>query len=396
LTRPNDLLLDGLVTRTVAGFAAGASPLRDAVSAFRLDDGGDVTVDRWLWLACRIAADLFDHDAWDVLASRAVRLAREAGALSVLPLAASYRAGVHMHAGEYALASALMEESESISTATGSAPLIATVPMLLAYRGDEPQTIRWIEAAERDATSRGQGMALSMIGCAHAVLLNGLGRYEEAFHAAERACDRDELSLFALAHVELIEAGVRCGRPGDATEGLRRLSERTRASGTDWALGLEARSRALLADDSAADYEEAVERLGRTRLAPHRARTQLVFGEWLRRENRITEARDQLRAAYDTFAHIGAQAFAERARRELAATGETVRSRSVDTVNHLTAREDQIARLAASGRTNPEIGSELFISARTVEYHLAKVFTKLGIASRRELQRSLPAFDPMA
>lgn len=394
--RPNDLLLDGLVKRTVDGFAVGASPLRDAVSAYRLDDGGDVTVNRWLWLACRIAADLFDHDTWDVLTSRAVRLARDAGALSVLPLAASYRAGVHMHAGEYALASNLMDESESISTSTGSAPLIATMPMLFAYRGDESDAIRWIQAAERDATTRGQGMALSMIGCAHAVLLNGLGRYDEALRAAERACARDELSLFALALVELVEAGVRCGRPDDAAEGLRRLTERTRASGTDWALGLEARSRALLADDPAAHYEEAVERLGRTRLAPHRARAQLVFGEWLRRENRRTEAREQLRAAYDTFAHIGAQAFAERARRELAATGETVRSRSVDTVHHLTAREDQIARLAASGRTNPEIGSELFISARTVEYHLAKVFTKLGIASRRELQQALPAFDPMA
>jgi len=232
-------------------------------------------------------------------------------------------------------------------------------------------------------------MAPSMIECAHALLFNGLGRYDEAFAAAQRACAHDELSLYALALVELIEAAVRSKRPWLAATALERLGERTRASATEWALGIEARSRALLTDGPSAEplYEEAVERLAHGRLAPQLARARLVYGEWLRRENRRVDAREQLRDAHDTFSRIGAEAFAERARRELSATGETVRKHTLDTREVLTAQEAQVAHLARDGLSNPEIGAQLFISPRTVQYHLGKVFAKLDVTSRTQLGR---------
>jgi DNA-binding CsgD family transcriptional regulator len=263
--------------------------------------------------------------------------------------------------------------------------------IVAAYRGDEAQALELIEVGRRDATSRGQGMALSMIECANAVLFNGLGRYEEALAPAQRACAHDELSLYGLALVELIEAGVRRKNPRVAATALERLSERTRASGTEWALGIEARSRALLTDGPSAEplYEEAVERLAHGRLAPYLARAQLVYGEWLRRENRRLDAREQLRAAHRTFSRIGAEGFAERARRELEATGETARKRSVETRDDLTPQEAQIARLARDGLSNPEIGAQLFISPRTVQYHLHKVYAKLNISSRNQLGQVL-------
>jgi DNA-binding CsgD family transcriptional regulator len=231
-----------------------------------------------------------------------------------------------------------------------------------------------------------------MVECANALLFNGLGRYDEALAAAQRACAQDELSLYALALVELVEAAARSGKPQLAATALERLGERTRASRTDWALGLEAWSHAMLTDGPSAGplYEEAVERLARDRVAPHLARSQLVYGEWLRRQNRRVDAREQLRAAHDTFSRIGAEAFAERARRELLATGETARSRTDETRGVLTPQESQIARLARDGLSNPEIGAQLFISPRTVQYHLRKVFLKLDITSRSQLGR-LPA-----
>jgi DNA-binding CsgD family transcriptional regulator len=226
-----------------------------------------------------------------------------------------------------------------------------------------------------------------MIECANAVLFNGLGRYDEALVPAQRACAQDELSLYGLALVELIEAAVRSKNPRVAATTLYRLSERTRASGTEWALGIEARSRALLTDGPSAEqyYEEAVKRLARGRLAPHLARAQLVYGEWLRREKRRVDAREQLRAAHETFSAIGAEGFAERARRELQATGETARKRTAETRETLTPQEAQIARLARDGLSNPEIGAQLFISPRTVQYHLHKVFAKLDVSSRNQL-----------
>jgi len=387
----DDLLLDGLASWATRGYAASVPQLREALQAFRRNDGGSAHDHRWLWLACRVAAELWEYEVWDELASRGVRLAREAGALSVLPIAASYRGGVRVHAGEYEAASALLEEASAVTKATGGAPLVAALPMVAAYRGHAAEALGLIEPAQRDAAASGRGTALSMIWCANAVLFNGLGRYEEALAAAERACDHDDMSLYGLALVELVEAAVRSDRPELAATAVERLGARTTASGTDWALGLEARSRALLTSGPPAEasYREAVERLSSGRVAPHLARAQLVYGEWLRRENRRVDARDQLRAAHDTFSRIGAQAFAERARRELLATGEKARRRTVETLDELTPQEALIARLAGDGRTNPEIGAELFISPRTVEYHLHKMFTKLDIRSRKELRAAL-------
>jgi DNA-binding CsgD family transcriptional regulator len=248
-----------------------------------------------------------------------------------------------------------------------------------------------LDGARRDATARGQGLALSMIECSSAVLFNGLGRYEEALTAARRGSAHDGLGLYALALVELIEAAVRCGQPSLAVAAFERLSERTRASGTQWALGMEASCRALLSEGPSAEalYNEAIQRLAHGRVALHLARAQLVYGEWLRRENRRLDAREQLRAAHAMLSRFGADAFAERARRELLATGETARRRTVDMLDVLTPQEAQIARLAAEGRTNLEIGAHLFISPRTVEYHLRKVFRKLDTSSRKELRSAL-------
>jgi DNA-binding CsgD family transcriptional regulator len=227
------------------------------------------------------------------------------------------------------------------------------------------------------------------------LLHNGHGHYDEALAAARQACEHEDVMYYGWALVELVEAGVRGGQPDEAGAALDRLSERTRASGTEWALGIEARGRALLSDDEAL-YRESFERLARSRAALELARSRLLYGEWLRRENRRLDAREQLRAAHELFGRMGAEAFAERARRELSATGETVRKRSVETVDELTTQEAQIARLAAQGRTNPEIAALLFISPRTVEYHLYKVFPKLGISSRRELRRALPRTEDAA
>jgi DNA-binding CsgD family transcriptional regulator len=388
-----DLLLNGLATRVTQGYPAAVPALKDALESFRQDDGNSPATNRWLWLACRVAADLWERDIWEELAERGVRRARETGALSVLPITNSYRAGVHIHAGEYTKASALLEEASAISEATHTALLVQAKQIVAAYRGDESEALGMIQAGRRDATARGQGMALSMIESANAVLMNGLGRYEEALVAAKQACAVDDLSLYAMALVDLIEAAMRTGNPQIAGTALERLSERTRASGTDWALGMEARSRALFTDGPSAEplYKEAIERLARGRLAPHLARAQLVYGEWLRRQNRRIDAREQLRAAHDTFSRIGAEAFAERARRELRATGETARERTDDTLGVLTPQEAQIARLAREGLSNPEIGTRLFISPRTVQYHLHKVFLKLDISSRNQLGRVPPS-----
>ena len=293
-----------------------------------------------------------------------------------------------MHAGEFDAASALIEEAKAISAATGSAPLRYTSLVLLAWRGQGPQALDVIEAGIEDAAARGEGRAVGLAEYATAVLYNGLGRYDAALAAAQRACQFEDLGFFGWTLIELVEAAARSGRLETAAEALEALAERTRASGTEWALGLEARSRALLSDGQAADalYQEAIRRLGRSRIVVHLARARLLYGEWLRRANRRQDSRETLRAAYEMFSRIGAGGFAERARRELAATGETVRKRTVETFAELTSQEAQIARLAREGRTNQEIAAELFISPRTVEWHLGNVFTKLGLTSRKDLR----------
>jgi DNA-binding CsgD family transcriptional regulator len=237
--------------------------------------------------------------------------------------------------------------------------------------------------------ARGEGSALGLTFSLTARLHNGHGEYSEALAAAQQACEHEDIIAYGWALVELIEAGLHVGQPDEAAAAVDRLSERTRASGTEWALGIEARCRGLVSDDESR-YRESIERLARSRAAVELARSRLVYGEWLRRENRRTEAREQLRRAHADFSRFGAEAFAERARRELLATGETARRRTDDTRDALTPQEVQIARLAREGQTNPEIGAELFISSRTVEYHLSKVFLKLGISNRKELRRALP------
>ncbi|HKE72300.1 MAG TPA: AAA family ATPase [Acidimicrobiales bacterium] len=383
-----DLLLDGVTTRFTDGYVAAVPPLRRALAALRDHDLTRRDHLRWQWLACRIASELWEDAIWEELAARHVRVARETGALAVLPLALIYRSGTHVHAGEFAAADALIEESDAITRSIGGAPLMYTTILLAAWRGREDPAVALNEAGVRDAAPRGEGRAISWGDYATALLRNGLGDYEAAMVAAQAACAHDDLGLVAWPMVELIEAAARCDRPDVAGPVLDRLAERTRAVGTDWALGMEARSRALLSDGPEAEalYEEAVARLGRSRVAVHQARAHLVYGEWLRRQQRRVDARRQLRAAHDMFTRFGAEAFAERAHRELQATGETVRKRSVETQDVLTAQETQVALLAAAGHTNPEIGAQLFISPRTAEYHLRKVFSKLGISSRRQLR----------
>jgi DNA-binding CsgD family transcriptional regulator len=391
--RPVDLLLDGLAARFTEGYAAAVPLMRSALELFReRAERGEVANMRWFWLAWTLGGELWDDAGQEDVAAFGVRLARDAGALGHLPMALACRAGIHVTAGEFTAASALIDESNSISTATGYAPLAYANGRLLAWRGREHTAREHFEWAVANATLRGEGRAIGQSGYMSAVLHNGLGRYEEALAGARTACEEDEFGVRCFALVELVEAAVRAGEPQEAAAALPDLERRTVPAGTDWALGILARSRALLADGEAAEalYLEAVERLARTRMVVHLARAHLVYGEWLRRENRRLDAREQLRVAHDMFQEMGAEAFAERARRELVATGATARERAVTTQNDLTPQEAQIARLAAAGRTNPEIGSELFISPRTVEYHLSKVFTKLGVSTRREL-RSMAA-----
>jgi DNA-binding CsgD family transcriptional regulator len=387
--RPIDLLLDGLATRFTEGYAAGLPPLRKALEAFKDVEGSTTPDVRWLWLACRLAQDLWDDELWYVLATHGLNVARDTGALSMLPIAATYRASLHVHAGAFSAASSLIDEADAITQATNMAPLKYASLMLAAWRGNEADGLKLIEAGRLEATARGEGMGLGVIEWATALIGNGCGRYADALEAAQRGCEHEDVGLYAWCLAELIEAGARTGATGAASAALDRLTDRTRASGTDWALGIEAGSRALLSDTRHAEplYREAIDRLARGRGVVHLARARLQYGEWLRRENRRVDAREQLRAAHELFSDIGAEGFAERARHELLATGETVRKRTDDVRGVLTPQEGHIARLARDGLSNPEIGAQLFISPRTVQYHLRKVFLKLEITSRSQLSR---------
>jgi len=389
--RAPDFLLDGLALLVTEGRAAATPLLKRSLSAFR---GQDIFTEeglRWLWLAGRVADDLWDDESWEVLCTRNVTLARQAGALTVLPIALRSRIFVHVFAGELDEGAALMQEVRAVSEVTGTQLAAYGAVALAAWRGREPEAAELIKATIVDVTDRGEGMGLGISYHARALLYNGLGRYAEARAAAEQAGEHDDLGIFAWALTELIEAASRSGAPEVAAAALERLAESTHIAGTDWALGIEARSRALLSEDDAAEglYGEAIDRLGRTRIRVELARAHLVYGEWLRRRGRRVDARQQLRTAHEMCTAMGLEAFAERARRELLATGETVRDRGAETREELTAQEAQIARLAGNGRTNPEIGAELFLSARTVEWHLRKVYPKLGISSRRQLREAL-------
>jgi DNA-binding CsgD family transcriptional regulator len=393
--RAPDLLLDGLAVLATEGYSAGTPALRRAVLAFRSQDRSLGEGLGWLWLAERAAMAVWDDETWHILASRHVKLARESGALSELPLAVRSRILLHAHVGELDEGTALIAEAQAVADTTGSqlAPYGATG--IAAWRGRVAEATRLIQANLDGVTSRGEGRGVTSQYSA-ALLYNGLGHYDKALAAAERVCEYDDIGILGWSLTELVEAAVRSGQLARAADALERLSEMTRASGTDWALGAEARSRALLSTGESAEkcYGEAIERLGRTRMRPALARAHLLYGEWLRRENRRRDARAELRTAYDLFTTMGIEAFAERTRRELLATGDTVRKRTVETASELTAQEASIARLAVDGRTNVEIGAQLFLSTRTVEWHLGKVYNKLGVGSRRELRRALASLGP--
>jgi DNA-binding CsgD family transcriptional regulator len=391
--RPIDLLLDGLAIRFTDGYAASVPVLKHALDAFVHDrERTGQEGRRWLWAGWPVANEVWDDEAWHALTAWAVRIARDAGELTVLPIALNYRAGVHVFAGEFAAASELIEEATAINRTLGLIPLAYVAPVLAAWRGDETRASEQIASAVAEAATRGgEARVITLTEYARALLYNGLGRYEDALAAARRACQREDLGLLGWSLAEQVEAAARCGKPDLAAEALGRLEERTGPAGTDWALGTQAVARALLSDDPEALYREALERFGAERLAVLRTRAELLYGEWLRREGRRVDARVQLRAAYERFSDMGAEGFAERARRELAATGETARKRSVETRDELTAQEAQIARLAADGLTNAEIGAQLFISYRTVEWHLKKVFAKLDIKSRKQISEALSA-----
>jgi DNA-binding CsgD family transcriptional regulator len=389
--RPGDLLLDGLTTMIIQGRAAAEPTLRRAVSAFL---GDQVSGEEWLqWgiFAQMAAMAVWDFDSWMALSARHVEFARALGALAPLSIALNGRGSVATHCGDFETATSLAAEKDVVNEVTGIR-LATTCDLLLAgYRGRPAEAVPLFTATMEDSTARGEGLAVQMANWAAAVLHNGLGRYAEALAVAEPATEETYSPLSTqLVLPELIEAAVRTGQADLAGEALGRLSAMT--TGSDWAKGLEARSRALVSEGQEAEqcYAEAVERLGRTPLRPDLARAHLLYGEWLRRENRRLDARHQLHAAYDLLDAIGAEAFAERARRELLATGEKVRKREVDTYSRLTSQEEHIIRLARDGRTNREIAAELFISTRTVEWHFRKVFAKLGITSRRELHNAVP------
>jgi DNA-binding CsgD family transcriptional regulator len=335
---------------------------------------------------------LWDDEAWEVLSARFVQLARDAGALSVLPLALTTRMGMHLFAGRLAMASSLLDEVAAVNAATGASLEAYGAPALAAVQGREAEAVKLIETATNEVVRRGEGQGLTFLHWATAVLHNGLGRYEEALSAAQQGAeDSLEVRLASWGLVELIEAAARSGKPDLAADVLDRLSQTTAVSGTDWALGIEARSRALLTEGDAAEplYRQAVERLERTRVRVELARAHLLYGEWLRRERRRVDAREQLRTAHELFSEFDMEAFAQRARVELEATGEHARKRTVETRDDLTPQEAQISRLAADGATDPEIAAQLFISPSTVEYHLRKAFRKLDVKSRHQLKPRL-------
>jgi len=384
---PSDLLLQGLAVQFTEGYPTGAPLLKQALSAFRREAVLPPDEARWLWFASWVALFMWDDATWAVLSTRQLELVRQTGALSALPFVLTNASSVYAFLGELGTAASLEEELRAAIEATGIAGMPYGRLSLAALRGRESEFSELIRTAVSEAETRGEGLALTVTEFLSGVLYNGLGRYDDALAAvlpAERFY-REGPAIWTLT--ELIEAAVRSGQVGRARDAFERVRETTSAAGTDWALGIEARSRALLTDGAAAEdlYREAIDRLRRTSIRVQLARTHLLYGEWLRRERRRLDAREQLRTAHELFREFGVEAFAERARIELQATGERARKRTVDTLDRLTPQEAQIARLAAQGETNREIAARLFISASTVEYHLRKAFRKLDVKSRTQL-----------
>jgi DNA-binding CsgD family transcriptional regulator len=384
----SQLLIHGLAVRLTDGYVAAAATLKEALRRYRaqpLELG-------WLSVSYNIVAmDLWDDEAWFELAAGQLRMARANGTLSWLPFTLDYLAEFHVQAGELSKATALLMERERVDPGTREATLPYLPLLLAAWRGDAPGAAELAGEMTRSASDRGEGAALTYTDYAQAVLYNGQGSYRAAAESAHRASAVDEIVISPWALYELVEAAARSDQAECARAAADQLSQLAAASASNWARGVAARSRALLFSGRAAEeeYREAIELLGSTRMATHLARARLVYGEWLRREKRRAEARDQLRSAFDALTSMGAEAFAERARRELLATGETARKRTDDTRTDLTPQEEEIALLASDGRTNSEIAAQLFIGRRTVEWHLRKVFAKLDISSRIELDQAL-------
>jgi DNA-binding CsgD family transcriptional regulator len=382
-----------------AGPAAAASTLRLARSAFGSPKMPAEEELRWGWMIPAVDYVLWEDESWAQTA-RHVQLAREAGALTRLPILLQVMAFNAVWSGEFAAASSVIAQADSATEATGTR--IAPYPALTlaSFRGREPEAALLIQAVMEDAAVEGQGIAVTWAHWAAAILYNGLGRHDEALAAARQTTKHRHVFVSAWALPELIEAAVRTGSTRTASDALDQLAERTRAGKSEYGLGIEARCRALVGEGPSAEesYQEAIDRLGRTPRRPELARAYLLYGEWLRRQRRRNEAREQLRAAHQMLDEIGMEAFAERARRELLATGETAAKRTAQAARAgtagaqeaLTSQEIQVARLARDGLSNPEIAARLFITSRTVQYHLSKVFAKLGIGSRVQLHRALP------
>ncbi|HUA49956.1 MAG TPA: AAA family ATPase [Solirubrobacteraceae bacterium] len=396
--RPSDVLLDGLAVAVTEGRAAAASNLRQATSAFAEGEIGIAEGLRWGWLATFAPLMLWDEESWHKLLVRQVQMVREAGLLVHLPNYLHSWGGNLAWRGEFSAAASLISEADVVAEATGTRFARYAAVVLAGLQGKEAEASAVIDVEVRNATAAGQGLLIQVCQWVSGTLYNGLGRYEKALEETQRANEAAAPVISAWALPELIEAAARTGKTQLGVEALEQLAEATGAGGTDWGLGVLARSRALLSDgdDAEGSYREAIDRLSRTALAPELARAHLVYGEWLRRGTRRVDARTQLRVAHDLFGSIGMEGFAERARTELQATGENVRLHVVETHHDLTAQEQQIAELARDGLSNPEIGARLFLSPRTVEWHLRHVFLKLGIKSRRELATAMPRSESEA
>jgi DNA-binding CsgD family transcriptional regulator len=390
--RPSDLLLDGLAVLVTEGRTEAAPLLKRTA---RLFARGEISAEeglRWGWLAAVAAIMVWDEESWDAIVARQLQSCREAGLLSSQRIYVQSMATLAIMRGEFAAAASLVAEAQAIATATGTRFLPQAALVLTGLQGAESDAAQVIEAVTTDARAAGQGRGIGESHQVRAILYNGLGRYEAAQAEAERAvAEAPELYSSTWALPELIEAASRSGQTRLAADALGRLAEATRVSQSDWGQGIYARCRALLSDGADAEgcYREAIDRLSRTGIRIELARAHLLYGEWLRRGGRLLDARDELRVAHEMLAAIGMKAFADRARRELVGTGTTVRKRTVETHDQLTSQEVQIAQLAGAGMSNPEIGAQLFLSARTVEWHLRKIFTKLGIGSRRQLDAAL-------
>ena len=397
--RVTDLILDSLATRFVEGPAAAAPALGRALTKLSSIDYGAEDVARLLWLGGRpfsgyIATELWDFQAARAMAELQVERARDAGALVLLQFALHALAVNELFAGNLTNAAALIEEDRMVADITGNPPVGYATTLLAALRDADDAASRLITAARDEAWSLGQGRIVNYADYASAVLNNGLARHDVAALAAREVFDRDAVGGYQMMVVsELAEAASRTGDTALVAAALQRMSERARATPTDWALGIEARLRAMMGGEEAeAAYRESIQRLDRAGLRLELARGHLLYGEWLRRAGQRIKAREQLRTAHDMLSTMGVAAFAERARRELALLGQKVLRRSVETTEELTTQEFHIARLARDGLSNAEIGTRLFLSPRTVEWHLGKVFTKLGLSSRRQLRNSVPDF----